>query len=102
MNREYFLTLSYVFLDCIGPLTLWYSSFALLSSSKMSMGRGSGTPLALTASTRSGDSLWAWSASCFTILRDNTIRETEQQAYRAASHFQATLQKAVDTHLTMS
>lgn len=49
-------------------LTLWYSSLALLSSSRMSMGRGSATPLALPGSALSGDSLWAWSASCFTIL----------------------------------
>lgn len=49
-------------------LTLWYSSLALLSSSRMSMGRGSAKPLALPGSTLSGDSLCAWSASCFTIL----------------------------------
>lgn len=35
------------------------------------MERGSVTPLVLPGSALSGDSLWAWSASCFTILGTN-------------------------------
>ena len=37
----------------------------------MSIGLGSVTPLVLRGSALSGDSLWAWSASCFTILGDS-------------------------------
>lgn len=40
------------------------------------MGRGSATPFVLGGSALSGDSLWAWSASCFTILGERFQRET--------------------------
>lgn len=40
------------------------------------MGRGSATPFVLGGSALSGDSLWAWSASCFTILGERFQRDT--------------------------
>lgn len=54
-------------------ITLWYSSLALLSSSRMSIGFVSVIPLVLAASVLSGVFLWAWSASCFTILKETQL-----------------------------
>lgn len=52
----------------LSQLTFWYSSLALLSNSRMSLGRASATPLGRLGSSFSGDRLWACSASSFTIL----------------------------------
>lgn len=62
-------------------LTRWYSSLALLSSSRMSMGRGSAMPLVLCGSALSGEPLLACSASCFTILGDSLTETLAQHKH---------------------